>query len=391
VAAARVEIAQQWVAVVGAAMLPHVGVDLGARSLVDNGAGGARNSTAGYVGVAWELDVWGRLRAQREAADYGAQAAALDFAWARESLAALVAKSWYLCIETRELLALAERSVQIYGEQLKLVNARRAAGKDSDLNVADTSAKIDTARSAVEAARQSDGQARRALETLLGRYPSAEIEVAAVFGALPAPAGAGLPSSLLERRADIVAAEREVAAAFRQQEAARLALLPSVSLSLTGGRVGDNLLSLLRLNPWLAGAGVGMSIPIYEGGALKAQVAIATAEQAQAVARYGGVMLNAFREVEDSLANEYLLAQRLPLDERSLQARAESVRIATVQYRAGQKDLLWVSQLQTQQIGAESDLIRLRSSLRANRIRLYQSLGGGFDTPPTAPALARAP
>jgi outer membrane protein TolC len=125
-----------------------------------------------------------------------------------------------------------------------------------------------------------------------------------------------------------------------------------------------------------------MSIPIYEGGALKAQVAIASAQQAQAVARYGSVMLNAFREVEDSLANERLLAVRLPLDERSLQARADSVRIATVQFRAGRTDLLWVSQLQMQQIAAESDLIRLRSAQRANRIRLYQALGGSFDEAP---------
>jgi NodT family efflux transporter outer membrane factor (OMF) lipoprotein len=382
VAAARVEIAQQSVTVVGAGMQPQVGAQLGARSLNDSGAGGVYNSSVGYVGVAWELDVWGRLRAQREGADYGAQAAALDYVWARESLAALVAKSWYLCIETGQLLALAENSVQVYGEQLKLVNARRSAGKDSDLNVADTTAKIDTARSAVEAARMNYGEARRALETLLGRYPAAEIGVAAVFGPLPVPTGAGLPSALLERRADMVAAEHEVFAAFRQQEAAKLALLPSVSLSLTGGRVGDNLLSLLRLNPWLAGAGIGMSIPIYEGGALKAQVAIASAQQAQAVARYGSVMLNAFREVEDSLANERLLAARLPLDERSLQARADSVRIATVQFRAGRTDLLWVSQLQMQQIAAESDLIRLRSAQRANRIRLYQALGGSFDEAP---------
>jgi outer membrane protein, multidrug efflux system len=388
VAAARVEIAQQSVTVVGASMLPQVGAQLGGRSLYDRDAGSAYNSTVGYVGVAWEIDVWGRLRAQRESAGFGAQAAALDYAYVRESLAALVAKSWYLCIETRQLVALAEQSVRIYGELLELVTARRNAGKDSDLNLADVTAKLETARSEVEAARERYGQARRALETLLGRYPAAEIEVASVFGPLPAPAGVGLPSSLLERRADVAAAERQVFAAFRQQEAASLALLPSFSLSLTGGRLGDQLLSLLRLNPWLAGAGLGMSIPIYEGGALKAQVAIATAQQAQAVAHYGSVALNALREVEDSLANERLLATQLPLDERSLQARTEAVRIATVQFRAGRSDLLWVSQLQTQQIAAESNLIRLRSSQRANRIRLYQALGGGFDGMPDVVAAA---
>jgi NodT family efflux transporter outer membrane factor (OMF) lipoprotein len=378
-AAARVEIAQQSVIVVGAGMLPQVGAQLGARSTYDRDAGSAHTSSVGYVGVAWEIDVWGRLRAQRESADYGAQAAALDYAWSRESLAALVAKSWYLCIETRQLLALAQQSVQVYAELLKLVNIRRNAGKDSDLNVADVTAKLDTARSSVEVARQSYGEARRALETLLGRYPASEIEVAAVFGFLPPPAGAGLPSSLLERRADLIAAERVVFAAFRQQESAQLALLPSFGLSFAGGRFADIVTSLLRMNPWLASAAVGMSIPIYEGGALKAQVAIATAQQAEAVARYGSVALNAFREVEDSLANEQLLAARLPLEESALNARSEAVRIATQQFVAGRQDLLWVAQLQTAQISTESNLIRLRSAQRANRIRLYQALGGGFE------------
>jgi outer membrane protein TolC len=138
------------------------------------------------------------------------------------------------------------------------------------------------------------------------------------------------------------------------------------------------------MNPWLASAALGMSIPIYEGGALKAQVAIATAQQAEAVARYGGVALNAFREVEDSLANESLLAAQLPLDERSLQSRTDAVRIGTQQFIAGRQDLLWVAELQTAQIASQDNLIRLRSTQRANRIRLYQALGGGFDTPADA-------
>ena len=338
----------------------------------------ARPGRRTVVRAAWELDVWGRLRAQTDSAAYGAQAAALDYAWARESLAALTAKSWFLCIETRQLLALAEQAVGVYAELLQLVDARRKAGKDSDLNVAVVTAKLESARSSVEAARRSFGEARRALEILLGRYPAAEIAIAPVYGRLPGPSGASVPSALLERRADIVAAERVVLAAFRQQEAAELALLPSFALSLDAGRLSNVVTSLLGLNPWLASAAIGMSIPIYEGGALKAQLAIATAQQAQAVANYGSVTLNALREVEDSLANESLLAAQLPLDESSLRARTDAVRIATLQFIAGRQDLLWVAELQTAQLASQSNLIQLRAAQRANRIRLYQALGGGF-------------
>ena len=381
-AAERVTIAQQSVVVVGAQLLPRVGAVLGGRTTNDEDHANDSNVTLAYVGVAWEIDVWGKLRAQRAAAVEGYTATALDYAYARQSLAATVCKTWYLAIETRQLLALAEQAVDIYRQLLELVMNRRQAGKDSDLDVVDTRAKLETALSELERARESYGEARRALEVLLGRYPAAEIEVAAAYPILPMSSAAGTPASLLERRPDIVAAERTVLAAFRQEEAAKLALLPNFSFSLVGGRLGDPILSILHLNPWLASAAIGASIPIYEGGALRAQVKIATAQQAQAVARYGSVVLKAFREVENALANELLLAKRLPLDQRAVVARTEAVRIATVQYKAGRRDLLWVSQLQTSQLANEADLIRLASLQRVNRVQLYLALGGSFDPVP---------
>ena len=129
---------------------------------------------------------------------------------------------------------------------------------------------------------------------------------------------------------------------------------------------------------------LGVSIPIYEGGALRAKIEIATAQQSQAVASYGAVALVAFREVENSLANERLLGLQLPLDQKALEDRTEAVRIATIQYKAGRRDLLWVAQLQTAQLATESNVIKLRAAQRSNRVRLYQALGGSFDAvPPT--------
>jgi outer membrane protein TolC len=134
----------------------------------------------------------------------------------------------------------------------------------------------------------------------------------------------------------------------------------------------------------MASSAIGVSIPIFEGGALRARVEIATARQAEAVARYGSVVLTAFREVEDALANERLLADSLPYDESALGDRIEVVRIATVQYLAGRRDLLWVSNLQTSQIATEAALIRLRGLQRVNRVRLLLALGGSFDGVPAA-------
>ncbi len=392
-AAERVRIAQENVVVVGAQLLPLVGAQLGASTTHNHDRGGNFNSNQVYAGVAWEIDLWGRLRAQRAAAEAGAEASALDYAYARQSLAALVAKAWYLAIEARQLVALGEKSVKVFEELLALVQFRRTAGKDSDLSVVDVRAQLESAQSQLEAARSAYGEARRALEVLLGRYPAAEIDVAVAYPKLPPAVGAGVPAELLERRPDIVSAERTVLAAFRQQEAAELALLPDFSVSLVGGRLGDQILSLLRLNPWLASAGIGVSIPIYEGGALRAEVKIATAQQAEAVASYGAVALSAFREVENALANEQLLAKRVPFEERALKDRTAAAEIATIQYKAGRRDLLWVARLQTEQLVTEAIVIKLRSAQGANRIRLHLAVGGSFDATPAAnlPAPAAAP
>ena len=125
------------------------------------------------------------------------------------------------------------------------------------------------------------------------------------------------------------------------------------------------------------------SIPVYEGGALRAKVQIATAAQAQAVARYGAVALNAFREVENALANEPLLALQLPLEQKALDDRIEAARIATIQY-GGSRDLLWVGQLQANVLETQASFIKLGSAQRANRVRLVQVLGGSFDGAPAA-------
>ena len=151
----------------------------------------------------------------------------------------------------------------------------------------DARAKLETAQSELEAARESYGEARRALEVLLGRYPAAEIEVAAAYPPLPPPVGAGMPASLLERRPDIVAAERGVLAAFRQEEAAR-ARTAAGFLDLAGRRAPGRSAALATAAQSVACLRRDRRvIPIYEGGALRAQVKIATAQQAQAVAHYG--------------------------------------------------------------------------------------------------------
>lgn len=390
-AAARVEEARQNVVVVGAALKPQINAVLGASSTVATTSGtdqGKRyDSSLGYGIISWEADIWGRLRAQQAASEAGYEATALDYAYARQSLAAMTAKSWYLAVESRQLLALAEDNVKLYARLLNLVKQRRSAGRVADLDVDEASYSLNAAESQLRAAQGGYAKARRILELLLGRFPAAEIEIARDYAPMPPPVPAGLPSSLLERRPDIVAAEREVLAAFRNHEVAELALLPSFVFTLDGGRLSDNLLSVLKLNPWLIHGAIGVSIPIYHGGALQAQVAIATAEQERAVAKYGSVALTAFGEVENGLTYEGVWAERLKFDQRALADITQAVRVAGEKYQAGAIDLLSVLEIQTRQILSESDVIKARNAQLANHIDLNLALGGSFDASPAAALL----
>ena len=382
-AAARVVAAQQAAVVAGSRLYPWVGAYLGADVTHDDD-GNTNDATKAYLGVGWELDVWGRLRAQRAAAEADAEAVALDYAWARQSLAATVARLWYLNVEANQSVDLAAQAVSVYGTLTELVQVRAAAGKVSTLDVAYMRAKLESSQSNLESARAAQASARRGLETLLGRYPSAEIETAQQFLPLSAPPAADVPGAMLLRRPDLLAAEQNVLATFRREEAAELSLLPEFSLSLAAGRLGDQILALLDVNPWLTAAGIGASVPIYQGGRLDAQVAIATANQQAAVAGYGRSVLGAFREVEDALDDDRYYAARVPWETKALADRTETVRIANLQYTAGRIDLMWVGELQSAQIKNQQDLIKLVTQQRINRVRMYLALGASYDAQPAA-------
>jgi len=381
-AAARVEAARQTVVVVASRLKPQIGFQLGAGATVDDGPGGVSSGSSLLIGIAWEPDIWGRIRAQRAASEAGYHATALDYAWARQSLAATTAKTWYLAVESHQLLVFAQSVVGIYSQLQELVTVRRAAGKVTDLDVAEASASLNTAESQLRGAESRNQDVSRALELLLGRYPSAEIEVAANFVPVPPPVAAGLPASLIERRPDVLAAEQQVLQAFRNEEAAKLARLPSFSLGLGGGRLDNGVLSLLDLNPWLARAAVGMSVPIYTGGELTARINIADARQLEAIAAYGNVVIHAYGEAETALTSESLLAQRLEFDQAAERDRTEAVRVSRIQYKAGATDLLSVLQLQADQIASTVRVIQLRNAQLANRIDLHLALGGSFDAEP---------
>jgi NodT family efflux transporter outer membrane factor (OMF) lipoprotein len=372
VLAAQVSRAEAAARLAGAALKPTValGGDLSGTAGPEALEG---TSAAAGVGVSWELDVWGRVQAGANAAEENLRATVADFEFARQSLAANVARSWYLATELSLQVALAEEVVAILSESVSLIETKERVGQVSMQDVFLVRADLATAQDALQQATAGQQQARRALEILLGRYPAGEIQLATELVPVPPPVPVGLPSDLLERRPDLIAADRRVAAAFFLTEEARLAKLPSFTLT-AGGAVSSGFDDLI------GNLSAGLFAPLYTGGALEAQLDIATADQEAAIASYGKTVLKALEEVEAGLTDETLLQNRETFLAASVDNNREAYELAKVQYDVGQIDLLSVLQMQTRWIGARVGLLRVKNERLAERINLHLALGGSFET-----------
>ena len=205
------------------------------------------------------------------------------------------------------------------------------------------------------------------------RYPAGEIETATELVPVPPSISAGIPSELLERRPDVVAADRRVAAAFFLTEEARLANLPRFSIDASVGGNTD-------LNGLIGSLAAGIVAPLYTGGALEAQLDLATADQEAAIGAYGATVLRALEEVEAGLTNEALLERREVYLQSSADNNKSAYDLAVKQYDVGQIDLLSALQMQTRWIGARVGLLRVKNARLAERIDLHLALGGSFQT-----------
>jgi len=190
-----------------------------------------------------------------------------------------------------------------------------------------------------------------------------------------------LPSELLERRPDLVAAERRVASAFYAVQSAKAARLPRFTLTGGGGQSSSELIRLIGASTGFWRAGIELFAPIFLGGALQAQVRFATAEQEAALALFGQAALRAFSEVESSLGNEPVLAEQQRHLEAVLTQDTEALRLGRLRYEGGASDLMHVLDIQKRVLDAQFALVTIRNDRLANRIALHLALGGGFAAP----------
>jgi NodT family efflux transporter outer membrane factor (OMF) lipoprotein len=382
VAAARVEQAILFARQAGARLYPSA-------DILARGGGKMSGDNSGLQGaaltVSWELDLWGRVRYGRAAAAADAASAQADFEYARQSLAALVARSWFLATEAGLQANVARETLRQGDELVRLASDRVRIGVGNEEDVFVSRAAQGANRDVLRQIELSREQAIRALEILLGRYPAAAAAVNPQLPGQPDAVPAGLPSELLERRPDVVAAERRIAAAFNRVHEAKAARLPAIALTTGVSSVSSELFVLQdRDNPvWNFGANLLM--PVFRGGALKRQVEIRTAEQKEAVAAYAAVGLRAFGEVENALSAEIAAREREKILAEAVADNRRALQVVQNQFKVGSTDLRFVTQRQLALNASESALVRVQAEQRVQRVNLHLALGGSFETPPAPP------
>ncbi len=361
----------------GASLKPNLGLSAGNNNSGNfTGQSGASNSYNIGAQVSWELDIWGRIKSGAMAAEAGAQAAELDFKFAKESLAATVTKAYLTAMEAQLQLALTQNTFSDVKERARIVDVKFKNGAASPQDVSLIQADFASVQEQLETVKGGKNSAVRALEVLMGRYPSTDLELTEKLPEAPKLPEAGLPSEILERRPDVAAAERRVAAAFNNVNQAKAAKLPSFSLTSNIGGTSGQLSDILNPANTAWSLASNLLAPIFDGGVRDAQVEISTAEQKQALANYGQTALNVFQEIENNLALGVSLEKRENLLMTAVRESQKALDIAQIRYNEGETDLLDVLTIQQRLTAAQSNLIALQRAILEQRVNLHLSLGG---------------
>ena len=334
-----------------------------------------------YLNISWELDLWGKIRSQAAAARESLAATEADVEWGRQSLAALVVKTYYLAAEVQTLVKIQERGIELMQRELGILEAKRDVGQVSDQIVAEARQDLTTGQAALLQTRQAQQDVVRAMEVLLGRYPAAELGTAEKVIPLPAPMPAGIPSAVLERRPDIIASEQHVAAAFHMVQSAKLAKLPSFGLGIATGNQASEITKFMGIPMHFWSVGLNLLVPLFTGGALQAEVQIRTAEQEAALQLFIQKALTAFREVETGLAYERNLGEQRQFLHAALTESRKAFDLAKIKYEVGETDYLPVVQQEGSVLAAEANLVGVDYALLNNRISLNLALGGSYEEP----------
>jgi multidrug efflux system outer membrane protein len=324
----------------------------------------------------YELDLWGRIRNSVKAASAEAQASEADLASARLSLQASVADAY---IRLRGLDAQADllnQTVDAFGRAYELTSKRHSGGIASGIDVNRAKTVLSNARAQISVVARQRAATEHELAALTGAVAS-DFSVAPQVQAMAAPApSAGVPSELLQRRPDVAAGERRMAAANSRIGVARAALFPTITLGLSGGFETAHGSLLETPNSFWGLGPISAVMALFDGGRRAANIRISHAEYDEMAAQYRDTVLTAFREVEDAIAANRLLATQAVDQRDAAEAATRTSALALIRYRDGAADYLQVVTAQTDALDAQRALLDLQTQQAQAVVTLTRALGG---------------
>jgi NodT family efflux transporter outer membrane factor (OMF) lipoprotein len=371
-----------------AALFPSLALDA---SATRSGGGNAvalsgRNSLQLGLAASWEPDIWGALRLAVTGAQASAQASAANLAAARLSAQAALATDYFALREADNEIALLKAAVAGYEQSLRITQNQYNAAIAQRTDVLQAQTQLETTRANLTAMVGQRAILEHAMALLVGK-PPAEFSVAvAAWDAKVPGVPLVVPSELLQRRPDVAAAERAVAAANAQIGIQRAAYFPSFGLSASYGNAGSNLPSLFRASNNVWSLGLSAVQTLFDAGATRARVEGAEAARDIAIANYRQTVLSAFQAVEDQLATSRSLAEQ-ESQRRAASADADRTEQLTLnQYLQAQVPYTSVVTAQVTALSARQTLSQLGSSRQAAAIALIQAMGGGWHAPGATPS-----
>jgi NodT family efflux transporter outer membrane factor (OMF) lipoprotein len=340
----------------------------------------------------WEPDLWGRVRLSIENAVSNAQVSAADLENIRLSQQALLATDYFLLAAQDMQLNLLSNTIEAYDKNLQLTINRHSGGvaSRSDITLAQT--QLAGAQAQSTQMRIARAQDEHAIAMLTGQLP-ASLEIgASKIGGPPPPIPVAIPSQLLERRPDIAANERQVAAANANIGIAETAYYPTLTLSASPGFLSTSLVNLLTYAGRYWSAGPSLSQTLFDFGRRGAALESAQAAYDATVAAYRQTVLSAFQEVEDDLSNLRYLAEQAVEEQEAVVAAQEALSLEMDRYRAGTDSYLNVITTQIIALGDEQTAITILQQRMSAAVDLVKALGGGWDasTLPSGNALRSA-
>lgn len=349
----------------------------------DRSGGGSSSSRSGNtyqasIGGSWEPDVWGRLSRGVDSASASAQASAADLASARLSAQGELATNYFSIRQTDAQQALLASTIAGYQRTLQITQNRYAAGIAAKTDVLQAQTQLANAQTEALGLERQRAQLEHAIAVLLGRAPADFALAAAAWKASVPQVPLGVPSTLLQRRPDIAAAERRVAVANEQIGIAQSAFYPSLNLNASYGFGASSVADLFSASSSLWSLGLSATQVLFNAGAARERVAGAQAAQDAAVARYRQTVLVAFQDVEDQLAGTRVLLQQQDLLRQASQAADEVEAQMLNRYRAGQVSYTEVVTAQASALSARRALVKLQADRQTTAVALIQSLGGSW-------------